>query len=386
MEINTMENQEKIELTLDPFGRKAIEEAAEAVAEGKPMTIDDLAASANLTEEEKSLVAQFSESIDITDTASVLQFGAGSQQKIAEFSDSALSVVRTQELGEAGTMLANLVGELKAFNGEADVKGLKKLFRSAKKQSAILNARFDKANASVDDIVTILEGHEVTLTKDIAVLDTLYGKNLTNFKELSMYIIAGKQKLEKERSTTLAELQNRAKESNLPEDAQKANDFATMCDRFEKKIYDLELTRMVSLQMGPQIRLVQNNDIQMTEKIYSTKVNTIPLWKSQMLIALGLSHSAEALKAEQAVTNMTNELLKKNSQLIHQNAVEVAKESERGIVDIETLIQTNNELITALDDVKQIQEDGKTKRREAEKELDKMENEVKQKLLEISTK
>ncbi len=386
MEINTMENQEKIELTLDPFGRKAIEEAAEAVAEGKPMTIDDLAASANLTEEEKSLVAQFSESIDITDTASVLQFGAGSQQKIAEFSDSALSVVRTQELGEAGTMLANLVGELKAFNGEADVKGLKKLFRSAKKQSAILNARFDKANASVDDIVTILEGHEVTLTKDIAVLDTLYGKNLTNFKELSMYIIAGKQKLEKERSTTLAELQNRAKESNLPEDAQKANDFATMCDRFEKKIYDLELTRMVSLQMGPQIRLVQNNDIQMTEKIYSTKVNTIPLWKSQMLIALGLSHSAEALKAEQAVTNMTNELLKKNAQLIHQNAVEVAKESERGIVDIETLIQTNNELITALDDVKQIQEDGKTKRREAEKELDKMENEVKQKLLEISTK
>lgn len=381
-----MENQEKIELTLDPFGRKAIEEAAEAVAEGKPMTIDDLAASANLTEEEKSLVAQFSESIDITDTASVLQFGAGSQQKIAEFSDSALSVVRTQELGEAGTMLANLVGELKAFNGEADVKGLKKLFRSAKKQSAILNARFDKANASVDDIVTILEGHEVTLTKDIAVLDTLYGKNLTNFKELSMYIIAGKQKLEKERSTTLAELQNRAKESNLPEDAQKANDFATMCDRFEKKIYDLELTRMVSLQMGPQIRLVQNNDIQMTEKIYSTKVNTIPLWKSQMLIALGLSHSAEALKAEQAVTNMTNELLKKNAQLIHQNAVEVAKESERGIVDIETLIQTNNELITALDDVKQIQEDGKTKRREAEKELDKMENEVKQKLLEISTK
>ncbi|MBR6427757.1 MAG: toxic anion resistance protein [Clostridia bacterium] len=381
-----MENQEKIELTLDPFGRKAIEEAAEAVAEGKPMTIDDLAASANLTEEEKSLVAQFSESIDITDTASVLQFGAGSQQKIAEFSDSALSVVRTQDLGEAGTMLANLVGELKAFNGEADVKGLKKLFRSAKKQSAILNARFDKANASVDDIVTILEGHEVTLTKDIAVLDTLYGKNLTNFKELSMYIIAGKQKLEKERSTTLAELQNRAKESNLPEDAQKANDFATMCDRFEKKIYDLELTRMVSLQMGPQIRLVQNNDIQMTEKIYSTKVNTIPLWKSQMLIALGLSHSAEALKAEQAVTNMTNELLKKNAQLIHQNAVEVAKESERGIVDIETLIQTNNELITALDDVKQIQEDGKTKRREAEKELDKMENEVKQKLLEISTK
>ncbi|MBO4770171.1 MAG: toxic anion resistance protein [Clostridia bacterium] len=381
-----MENQEKIELTLDPFGKKAIEEAAEAVSEGKPMTIDDLAASANLTEEEKNLVAQFSESIDITDTASVLQFGAGSQQKIAEFSDSALSVVRTQELGEAGTMLANLVGELKAFNGEADVKGLKKLFRSAKKQSAILNARFDKANASVDDIVTILEGHEVTLTKDIAVLDTLYGKNLTNFKELSMYIIAGKQKLEKERSTTLADLQNRAKKSNLPEDAQKANDFATMCDRFEKKIYDLELTRMVSLQMGPQIRLVQNNDIQMTEKIYSTKVNTIPLWKSQMLIALGLSHSAEALKAEQAVTNMTNELLKKNAQLIHQNAVEVAKESERGIVDIETLIQTNNELISALDDVKHIQEDGKAKRREAEKELDKMENEVKQKLLEISTK
>lgn len=377
-----MEN-EKIELTLDSFGEKEIKEATEVAEEIKPV---DLADSANLTEEEKAMVVSFAERIDITDTASVLSFGAGSQQKIAEFSDNALSVVRTNELGEAGDMLATLVGELKAFNGEAEVKGLKKLFRSAKKQTAILNAKFDKANSSVDDIVTVLDRHEITLTKDVAILDALYGKNLSNFKELTMYIIAGKQKLETEKATTLATLQARAQESGLPEDAQKANDFASMCDRFEKKIYDLELTRMVSLQMGPQIRLVQNNDIQMTEKIYSTKVNTIPLWKSQMLISLGLSHSTEALKAEQAVTNMTNELLKKNAELIHQNTVEVAKESERGIVDIETLIQTNNELIAALDDVKAIQEDGKAKRREAEKELDKMEGEVRQKLLEISTK
>lgn len=380
----------KFELTLDPFGTEAEKEAEDVVAkeEATEEKIAELAklTESSLSEEEKAVCAEFAEKIDITNTAMVLSYGAGTQQKIADFSDSALANVRTQELGEMGDMISKLVGELKAFNDDADSsdKKILGLFKRAKKSIITLKAKYDKAEVSVNNIVTVLDGHQVTLLKDIAVLDKLYETNLTYFKELSMYIIAGKQKLEAERTTTLVELQNKAKESGLPEDAQKANDFAAMCERFEKKIYDLELTRMVSIQMAPQIRLVQNNDTMMSEKIQSTIVNTIPLWKSQMVIALGLAHSEEALRAEREVTDMTNELLKRNAEKLHQSTVEVAKESQRGIIDIETLTHTNQELINTLDEVKQIQADGREKRRAAEAELGRIENEIKNKLLEVS--
>ena len=375
---------EEITLTLDPFGVKQAEEilAADKPEEQKLAELSELT-SANLTEEEKTQIAEFVKQIDITDTTSILQYGAGSQQKIADFSDSALKSVRTEQLGEAGEMIAKLVGELKTFNKDIDDAGKFRLFRSIKKKAATLKAKYDKCEVSVNDIVTVLDGHQVTLLKDVAVLDQLYDRNLTNFKELSMYILAGKQKLQTERETTLVELQKKAEESGLAEDAQKANDYAAMCDRFEKKIYDLELTRMVSIQMAPQIRLVQNNDSVMSEKIQSTIVNTIPLWKSQMLIALGLAHSEQALQAEQAVTNMTNELLKKNAEKLHQSTVGIAKEAERGIIDIETLTHTNQELISTLDEVQKIREEGHEKRLAAEAELARIETEVKNKLLEI---
>ena len=375
---------EEIKLTLDPFGAKQAEEilAADKPEEQKLAELSELT-SANLTEEEKTQIAEFAKTIDITDTTSILQYGAGSQQKIADFSDSALKSVRTEQLGEAGEMISKLVGELKTFNKDLDDAGKFKLFRSIKKKAATLKAKYDKCEVSVNDIVTVLDGHQVTLLKDIAVLDQLYDRNLTNFKELSMYILAGKQKLQTERETTLVELKKKAEETGLAEDAQKANDYAAMCDRFEKKIYDLELTRMVSIQMAPQIRLVQNNDSVMSEKIQSTIVNTIPLWKSQMLIALGLAHSEQALKAEQAVTEMTNELLKKNAEKLHQSTVGIAKEAERGIIDIETLTHTNQELITTLDEVQKIREEGHEKRIAAEAELARIETEVKNKLLEI---
>ncbi len=375
---------EEIKLTLDPFGVKEAEKiaASEEPDETKLAKLSELT-EANLTEEEKTQIAEFANQIDITDTTSILQYGAGSQQKIADFSDSALKSVRTEQLGEAGEMISKLVGELKTFNKEIDDSKKFSLFKSIKKKAATLKAKYDKCENSVNDIVTVLDGHQVTLLKDIAVLDQLYDRNLTNFKELSMYILAGKQKLQSERETTLVELQNKAKETGLAEDAQKANDYAAMCDRFEKKLYDLELTRMVSIQMAPQIRLVQNNDSVMSEKIQSTIVNTIPLWKSQMLIALGLAHSEQALKAEQAVTNMTNELLKKNAEKLHQSTVGIAKEAERGIIDIETLTHTNQELITTLDEVQKIREEGHEKRTAAEAELARIETEVKNKLLEI---
>jgi uncharacterized protein YaaN involved in tellurite resistance len=375
---------EEIKLTLDPFGVKEAEEILEAdkPEEQKLAELSELT-SANLTEEEKTQIAEFAKQIDITDTTSILQYGAGSQQKIADFSDSALKSVRTEQLGEAGEMISKLVGELKTFNKDIDDAGKFRLFRSIKKKAATLKAKYDKCEVSVNDIVTVLDGHQVTLLKDIAVLDQLYDRNLTNFKELSMYILAGKQKLQTERETTLVDLQKKAEDSGLAEDAQKANDFAAMCDRFEKKLYDLELTRMVSIQMAPQIRLVQNNDSVMSEKIQSTIVNTIPLWKSQMLIALGLAHSEQALQAEQAVTNMTNELLKKNAEKLHQSTVGIAKEAERGIIDIETLTHTNQELITTLDEVQKIREEGHDKRIAAEAELARIETEVKNKLLEI---
>jgi uncharacterized protein YaaN involved in tellurite resistance len=380
---------EEITLTLDPFGAETAEKMAE-VANGTESTekklaeLNELTAS-NLTEAEKQTVREFAEKIDVTDTAMVLHYGAGTQQKLAEFSDGALQTVRTQDLGEAGDMISRLVGELKTFNSDVTASQgfFAKLFRSAKKNLTVLQAKYDKVNNSVDGIVNVLEGHEVTLTKDIAVLDKLYAQNLVYFKELSMYILAGKQKLELEMNTTLKDLEARARESGLPEDAQKANDFRSSCERFEKKIYDLELSRMVSLQMGPQIRLVQNNDAVMTEKIQSTIVNTIPLWKSQMLITLGLAHSEQALAAEKKVTDMTNELLKKNAERLHTSTVEIAREAERGIIDIETLTATNQELINTLDEVAQIKAEGHEKRLAAEAELARCEDEIRKKLLEV---
>ena len=372
---------------MDPFGTQKAAEAEKTAVEIEVVEAkaEELAAmtEANLTEEEKKMVADFAGTIDITDSTQVMQYGAATQQKVADFSDGALKSVRTRDLGEVGDDLSKLVGELKTFNHDADDKGFLSLFRGAKRKVATLKARYDKVEVSVNDIVGVLEGHQTTLMKDVAVLDQLYDANLNYFKELSMYIIAGKQKLEKERTVTLPALREKAKASGLPEDAQAANDFAAMCDRFEKRIYDLELTRMVSIQMAPQIRLVQGNDTRMSEKIQSTVVNTIPLWKSQMLLTLGLAHSEEALKAEREVTDMTNDLLKKNAEKLHQSTVEIAKESERGVVDIETLTHTNQELIDTLDEVQKISVEGREKRRAAEAELARIEGEIKQKLLEI---
>ena len=374
-----------ISLTLDPFAAQTTA-AVEAAAAAPAPAAEDVAklAEAHLSEAEKKAVNEFAEKIDITDTATVLQYGAGTQQKIADFSDSALQNVRTKDFGEMGDMMANLVGELKDFNDDIDNDGgFLGLFKKAKRNVNVLKAKYDKAEVNVNNIVSMLEAHQITLLKDVATLDKMYDANLTYFKELSMYILAGKKKLEEERSTTLVQLKKKAEESGLPEDAQKANDFAAMCDRFEKKIYDLELTRMVSIQMAPQIRLVQNNDTTMSEKIQSTIVNTIPLWKSQMVIALGLAHSQQALKAQQQVTDLTNELLKKNAEALKLSTIETAKASERGIVDIETLRQTNETLISTLDEVVQIQNDGKAKRREAEAELARIEDQLKNKLLEM---
>ncbi len=381
-------------LTLDPFGAGAAEATA-AVAAEIPVTSQEAAvkaaaelAESQLTDKERAAVAAFSEKIDVADTAMMLQYGAGTQKKIADFSDGALKNVRTKDFGETGDMIANLVGELKNFNSEIEDQNtglFGRLFRKSKRNLDVLKAKYDKAEVSVEAIAEELQKHQVTLLKDVAILDKMYETNLTYYKELTMYILAGKQALERARSTTLVELKKKAQESGLPEDAQKANDYASLCDRFEKKIYDLELTRMVSIQMAPQIRLIQNNDTQMSEKIQSTIVNTIPLWKSQMVIALGIAHAEQALAAQRAVTDMTNELLKKNAERLHQSTVSVAREAERGIIDIETLTATNQELITTLDEVQQIQAEGKEKRRAAEAELGRMEAELKKKLLNITT-
>ena len=381
-------------LTLDPFGAGAAEATA-AVAAEIPVTSQEAAvkaaaelAESQLTDKERAAVAAFSAKIDVADTAMMLQYGAGTQKKIADFSDGALKNVRTKDFGETGDMIANLVGELKNFNSEIEDQNtglFGRLFRKSKRNLDVLKAKYDKAEVSVEAIAEELQKHQVTLLKDVAILDKMYETNLTYYKELTMYILAGKQALERARSTTLVELKKKAQESGLPEDAQKANDYASLCDRFEKKIYDLELTRMVSIQMAPQIRLIQNNDTQMSEKIQSTIVNTIPLWKSQMVIALGIAHAEQALAAQRAVTDMTNELLKKNAERLHQSTVSVAREAERGIIDIETLTATNQELITTLDEVQQIQAEGKEKRRAAEAELGRMEAELKKKLLNITT-
>ncbi len=375
-----------ITLTLDPFNTAVAEIAESDVPEVITEKLETLV-STNLTPEDLAAVSEFANQINITDTAAMIHYGAAAQQKVADFSDTALETVKTQELGEAGEAITSLVNQLEDFNNDIENVNsgfIARFFRSTKKKIKSLKVKYDDVNNNVDRIVTVLEGHEVTLTKDVAVLDKLYDTNLTYFKELSMYILAGKQKLEEERATTLVNLRTQAEATGLPEDAQKANDFASVCDRFEKKIYDLELSRTVSIQMAPQIRLIQNNDTMMTEKIQSTIVNTIPLWKSQMLITLGLAHTEEALKAEQAVTDMTNELLKKNAEKLHQSTVTVAKENERGVIDIETLTATNKELISTLDEVRQVRAEGKAKRAAAEEELARIETELKAKLLELT--
>ena len=337
-----------------------------------------------LSPAEQAAVTEFSKKIDILNTEQVLNYGSNAQKNISEFSDSALSAVRTKDLGEVGDMLSDLVVELKGLNFDPEQrKGLRGLFNKAKQDIASMKAQYDKAEVNVDKIVEQLEHHEVVLLKDISLMDRMYEKNQEYMKELTMYIIAGKLRIEELRNVELPALQKKAQESGLPEDAQAANDFANMIGRFEKKIHDLELTRTISLQMSPQIRLIQNNDTLMSEKIRSSIVNTIPLWKSQMLLGLSMYHSEEAMKAQREVTDVTNQLLESNAKKLHQGSVNVAKESERGIVDIETLKKTNLELIATLDEVRKIQDEGRVQRRQAEEELGRIEGQLKQKLLEM---
>lgn len=364
-------------LTLEPFGAA---EPQQVPVERREEPLSQLTQDYQLTPEEQRMVDAFAKQIDLTNSAMVLQYGAGTQKKMADFSDAALENVRTKDLGEVGELLTGVVQELKEFD-EEEQKGLFGFFKKSSNKLELMKTKYAKAETNVNEIVKVLNGHQVQLLKDAAMLDKMYETNLTYFKELSMYIIAGKQKLEEVRSTDLPQLVEKAQKSGLPEDAQEARDLESMCSRFEKKLHDLELTRMVSIQMAPQIRLVQSNDTQMAEKIQSTVVNTIPLWKSQMTIALGMEHSLQAASAQREVTDMTNALLKKNAERLKIATVETAKEAERGIVDIETLKQTNETLISTFDEVLTIQREGREKRAEAEKELRVMEDELKQKLL-----
>ena len=337
-----------------------------------------------LTPAEQAAVTEFSKKIDILNTEQVLNYGSNAQKNISEFSDSALSAVRTKDLGEVGDMLSNLVVELKGMNFDPEQKkGLRGLFNKTKQDLASVKAQYDKAEVNVDKIVEELEKHEVVLLKDISMMDRMYEKNQEYMKELTMYIIAGKLKIKELREVDLPEYQRKARESGLPEDAQAANDFANMIGRFEKKIHDLELTRTISIQMSPQIRMIQNNDTLMSEKIRSSIVNTIPLWKSQMVLGLSMYHSEEAMKAQREVTDVTNQLLESNARKLHQGSVNVARESERGIVDLETLKKTNLELIATLDEVRKIQDDGRAARQQAEVELGRIEGQLKQKLLDM---
>lgn len=337
-----------------------------------------------LTPEEQKMVDDFATQIDLKNTHQVIQYGAGSQKKIAEFSETALTNVRTKDMGEVGELLTGVISELKAFEDEEETKGFFGLFRKSANKLEVMKAKYDKADANIDRIVGAMEKHQITLLKDIAVLDKMYDLNLNYFRELTMYILAGKKKLEEAKNTELPELVKKAEQSGLPEDTQAAKDFAAQIDRFEKKIYDLELTRTVALQMAPQIRLIQNNNMAMSEKIQSTLVNTIPLWKSQMVIAIGLKNSTDAAKAQREVTDMTNTLLKKNAEALKMATIETAKEAERGIIDIETLTNTNQMLISTFDEVMKIQEDGRTKRAAAEVELQRIETEMRDKLLTMS--
>ena len=338
----------------------------------------------NLSDEEREMVDDFSTKIDLRDSNVVLQYGAATQQKIADFSDNALNGVKTKDLGEIGKDISSLITELKGFDvDDSEKTGLAKWFKKKANSLSTLKARYDTVEKNVDRIAGTLQDHQNTLLTDIVMLDKMYETNLTYFKELTMYILAGKKKLEEEKATTLVELQQKAKESGLAEDAQKANDFAALCDRFEKKLYDLELTRTVSMQMAPQIRMIQNNDTLMTEKIQSTVNNTIPLWKNQMVLALTMAHADEAMQAQQEVNEFTNKLIAENAEKIKQGTIEIAKESEKGIVEIETVAYANTQLIESLDEVVRIQEEGRTKRLAAENELGQIEAQLKQKLLNI---
>lgn len=389
----TQAQEQKITLTLTPEEVKEEqqtqlqnleEEKQEEPKKGK--TLEEMYQDAHLSEAERKTVEDFSEKINIRDTNTILEYGSTAQKKVQDFSDSALKNVRTKDLGEIGDLMTTLVQELKstAPDEEKNKGFFGGLFKKSGDKVSQYKAKYDKAEVNVDKIASILEDHQIQLLKDIALLDQLYDKNAQNTKELSMYILAGKKKLAEIRQNELPELVAKANKSGLPEDAQAANDLAQACDRFEKKLYDLELTRQISVQMAPQIRLLQNNDTLMTEKIQSTLVNTIPLWKNQIVLALGIDHSKEAMEAERAVTNMTNDLLKKNAETLHQATVDVAKESERGIVDIETLQHTNEELIKTLDEVLEIQKEGHQKRQAAEEELQRIEGELNAKLLEIN--
>ena len=335
-----------------------------------------------LTAEEKAMVDAFAQKIDITDSSVVLQYGAAAQKNIAGFSENTLNSVRTKDLGEVGQALSSLVVELKGF-GKEEEKGVFGFFKKKRNELEAMKVAYTKAEANVDKIVQVLENHQVTLMKDIAMLDQMYDLNTKYYKELTMYILAGKKRLAQVRENELEQLRRKAAETGAQEDAQAYNDLANMCSRFEKKIHDLELTRMISIQMGPQTRLIQNNDSLMLEKIQSSLVNTIPLWKSQMVLSLGLEHSRQATAAQSAVTNMTNELLQKNADMLKMGTIETAKEAERSVVDIQTLQHTNQQLISTLDEVMKIQQDGAQKRREAEVELGRIEGELKQKLLEL---
>ena len=371
-------------LTLEPTAEAVAEAAAPAEEEVKKDIPIERPELEKLSPAEQAAFKAFAEKIDVLNTEQVMNYGSNAQKNISEFSEAALNSVRTKDLGEVGGMLGDLVVELQGLNFDPEEKkGFLGLFKKATQNIASLKAQYDKAEVNVDKIVESLEKHEVVLMKDISMMDKMYERNLEYMKELTMYIIAGKLKIEQLRNEELPKYQQKAQESGLPEDAQAANDFANMIGRFEKKIHDLELTRTISIQMSPQIRMIQNNDSLMAEKIRSSIVNTIPLWKSQMVLALSLYHSDQAMKAQREVTDVTNQLLTKNAQALHQGSVAIAKETERGIVDIETLKKTNQELISTLDEVRQIQDDGRAKRMQAEEELGRIEGELKQKLLDM---
>ena len=365
-------------LTLDPAAdEKVIAESKKAT----PVQVEDTP----LSPEEQKMVNDFAEKIDITNSQMVLQYGAASQKKLSDFSETALSRVKTKDMGETGELITNLISELQGFDATTEQpKGIFGFFKKTSNSIEQLKTRYDSADKNVERIKAQLEDHQVTLMKDITMLDKMYELNLVYFKELTMYILAGKKKLAEVRANDLKAAQEKAQRTQLPEEAQAARDLADLCDRFEKKLYDLELTRNVSIQMGPQIRLIQSNDTMMAEKIQTTIVNTIPLWKNQMVLALGIAHSQQAMQAERAVTDATNELLKKNAATLKQGTIEIAKESERGIVDIETLQQTNKQLIETLDELNKIRADGKAKRANAEQELGRIEGELRQKMLEIN--
>lgn len=365
----------KPELIFEPFKDEIVDVK---IQEEK---IEEITPEVQLTEEEKKMIDQFVDKIEITNSNSILQYGVGAQKKISDFSESALNNVKTKDLGEVGEMLSNVVHELKNFEETEEKKGFLGFFKKGQDKISQMKLKYSKVEDNISKMCNILETHQIQLLKDIAMLDKMYEINKVYFKELSMYILAGKKKLQKLEKEELPKLQEKARRSGLPQDAQEVNDFIALCNRFEKKIHDLELTKMISLQMAPQIRLIQNNDSLMSEKIQSTIVNTIPLWKSQIVLALGVAHSTNAAKVQREVTDMTNELLRKNAEILKTSTIETAKESERGIIDIETLKVTNESLISTLDEILQIQTEGRQKRREAEVELRNIENQLKNKLL-----